>query len=239
VVNELKELMRENVAAPPPDHLDLDALLEAGHRRVRGRRTALVGGISLVAVGAVAAAVVGLGGGSSPKATADTRPEPEAPTIRLSDASPAVEGTDFQVLASHTNQNLDRANGQYFDGVTDDGLILYRDGPRGPDNFDRWGLLDPATNDVDWLPDPGLGGNQAFPIVLGADRLVLATMEGGLEGNLVAHVFDRGSRQWYTVSWPDLPQVGFPSAALGPDGRLYVVTPATQGKPPPGGWPTD
>ena len=27
VVNDLKELMRENVAAPPPDHLDLDALV--------------------------------------------------------------------------------------------------------------------------------------------------------------------------------------------------------------------
>lgn len=238
-MNELKELMRDNVAAPPPDHLDLDALLGAGHRRVRRRRAALVGGISLVAVGAVAAALVGLGGGASPKATADTPPEPEAPTIRLSDASRAVDGTDFQVLASHTNQNLDRANGQYFDGVTDDGLILYREGPHGPRNLESWGLLDPATKDVDWLPDPGLDGNQAFPVLLGADRLVLATMEGGLEGDLAVHVFDRASRQWHTVSWPELPQVGSPAAQLGPDGRLYVDTPATQGKPPPGGWPTD
>jgi hypothetical protein len=29
-----------------------------------------------------------------------------------------------------------------------------------------------------------------------------------------------------------------PSAEVGPDGRLYVRVPATQGKPPKGGWPT-
>ena len=27
-------------------------------------------------------------------------------------------------------------------------------------------------------------------------------------------------------------------AVLGPDGRLYVRVPATQGQPPEGGWPT-
>ena len=50
--------------------------------------------------------------------------------MRLTDAEQAVEGSDFRVLASYTNPNLDRDNGQYFDGVTDDGLILFRDGPR-------------------------------------------------------------------------------------------------------------
>jgi hypothetical protein len=246
VVNDLQELMRENVAAPPPDHLDIDALVVAGRRRVRGRRTALLGGLSLAAVGAVAVIAVSLGGGSVPKATADSPPAPDAPTITLRDASPATEGTDYEVLASHTNPNLDRANGQYFDGVTDDGLILYRDGPHGRDNTVRWGLLDPATSDVDWLPDPRLGVDQAFPVVLGADQLVLATVsyaendnaDGPPVGRLVARVFDRGTRQWRTVSWPGLPQIGYPSAQLGPDGRLYVAAPATQGSPPPGGWPT-
>jgi hypothetical protein len=246
VVNDLKELMRENVAVPPPDHLDLDALVVAGRRRVRRRRTALVGGLSLVAVGAVAATAVSLGGGVAPTATADTPPAPDAPTISLRDASPAVEGTDYQVLASHTNQNLDRDNGQYFDGVTDDGMILYRDGPHGRHNTVRWGLLDPATSDIDWLPDADLGDNQAFPLVLGADQLVLATVSYAQDdnadsppiGRLVAHVFDRGTRQWRTVAWPGLPQIGYPNARLGPDGRLYLLTPATQGSPPPGGWPT-
>jgi hypothetical protein len=192
----------------------------------------------VLAVGAVAAAVVGLGNDSGQKATADTPPAPDAPTITLRDATPAVAGKDYKVLASHTNENLDRANGQYFDGATDDGMLLYRDGPHGLHNTTRWGLLDPASPDVDWLPDPDFGDSQAFPLVLGADQLVLASINGGAEGALVAHVFDRGTRQWHSVSWPDLPQVGFPMAERGPDGRLYVVTPATQGKPPPGGWPT-
>ena len=38
MVNDLKDLMRQNVAAPPPDHLDLDSLVDAGRRRVRTRR---------------------------------------------------------------------------------------------------------------------------------------------------------------------------------------------------------
>jgi hypothetical protein len=238
VVNELKQLMRDNVASPPPDHFDPGALVMAGRGRLRRRRTALVGGVSLVAVGAVAAAVVGFGGGSAPKVTADTPPAPDAPTITLRDASPAVEGTDFRVLASYTNENLRRDNGQYFEGVTDDGQILFHDGPRTQQNINRWALMDPATSTKDWLPDPGAGSNQVFPVSLGSDRLVMTTLEGGSTGNLVAHVFDRGTRQWHTVSWPDLPQVGFPATQVGPDGRLYVVTPDTQGAPPPGGWPT-
>ncbi len=39
-----------------------------------------------------------------------------------------MEGADYRVLASHTNDNLNRGNGQYLDGVTDDGLVLFRDG---------------------------------------------------------------------------------------------------------------
>jgi hypothetical protein len=41
------------------------------------------------------------------------------------------------------------------------------------------------------------------------------------------------------VSWPALPKVGWSPAVLGPDHRLYVSVPATQGQPPEGGWPTD
>jgi hypothetical protein len=50
VVNDLKELMRENVAAPPPDPTDLPALVLAGRRRVRHRRAA-VGGVAAVVAG--------------------------------------------------------------------------------------------------------------------------------------------------------------------------------------------
>ena len=55
---------------------------------------------------------------------------------------------------------------------------------------------------------------------------------------LVAHVFDRATRQWSSIEWPSLPRVEQPRAVLGPDDRLYVFVPATQGQPPEGGWPT-
>ena len=68
-----------------------------------------------------------------------------------------MEGRDYRVLASYTNENLDRDNGQYFDGVTDDGLILFRDGPRIGPARPRFALMDPATGEKDWLPDLHFG----------------------------------------------------------------------------------
>jgi hypothetical protein len=51
-------------------------------------------------------------------------------------------------------------------------------------------------------------------------------------------VFDRETREWRTMEWPDLPAVDGPiGAELAPDGRLYVPVPASQGEPPKGGWP--
>ena len=40
------------------------------------------------------------------------------------------------------------------------------------------------------------------------------------------------------MKWPGLPERRLPAAVVGPDGRLYVSVPATQGQPPEGGWPT-
>ena len=163
-------------------------------------------------------------------------PAPEAPTLRLDDATKAVEGRDYRVLASYTNKNLDRDNGQYLDGVTDDGLVLFRDGPRADQLHPRLALMDPATGGKDWLPDPRLGQQQTTPVGLSADRLVLLGADGGTR--LVAHVFDRSTRQWSGMTWPALPAVDSPTAVLGPDDRLYVSVPASSGAPPEGGWPT-
>ncbi len=142
------------------------------------------------------------------------------------------------MLASHVNENLNRDNGQYFDGVTDDGLLLFRDGPRMDQLRPRFALLDPATGEKDWLPDLDVGQAQTRVLGLGQDELVLLTSEGGLEAELVVHVFDRELRQWSEVRWPGLPAVedSF-SAVLGPDGRVYVPVPSRQGQPPEGGWP--
>ena len=47
-------------------------------------------------------------------------------TLRLSDATPAIAGRDYEVLASHTIQSLAPGDGQRFVGVTDDGKTLCR-----------------------------------------------------------------------------------------------------------------
>ena len=156
MVNELRELLHSNADSAPPESHDLSAVLESGRRRVRHRRLVALGGTAVAS-----AAVIGLTSlvwPSPPDFDAAGVPTPAAPTMRLTDAQEAVRGEDYRVLASYTNDNLEQDNGQYFDGVTDDGLILFRDGPHGVDNTVRIALMDPATGEKDWL-----GESDAMP----------------------------------------------------------------------------
>ena len=245
MVNELRDLLRDNVASAPPDNGDLSAVLRGGRRRVRRRRLAAVGGTAIAS-----AAVVGLTSliwPSPPDFEAAGVPTPNAPTLRLADARVAVEGGDYRVLASYTNDNLEDDNGQYFDGVSDDGRILFRDGPRRDMLRPRFALMDPVTGEKNWLPDPPTSSDeQLWPVDLGAERLVftglhLGEVEGaapGPQSQLFALVYDRTAREWHRLEWADLPALDQPAPGkLGPDGRLYVRVPATEGKPPAGGWP--
>ncbi|WP_436698990.1 hypothetical protein [Nocardioides sp. BYT-33-1] len=242
MVNEMRALLREAAATPPADDIDLAAVLTGGRQRVRRRRAGLAGGLAVAVIGVVAAGSLvqqGTDGRDAPAAS--VVPRPEGPVVRLSDARQAKEGADYDLLTSYTNEDLDAANGQYYDGVTDDGLILFRDGPHGARNKIRYALLDPATGEKDWLPPMGFA-DQVWPAELGADRLVLTSTRAGdgadLKGRLQAHVYDRSTRSWSTVTWPGLPDItGLRSPVMGPDGRLYVGAPATEGAPPPGGWP--
>ena len=238
MVNDLRDLLNSTAASPPPDRFDVGALLADGRRRVRRRRIATFGGTAVATAALVTTASLVSLGGSPPDLAAAGVPQPEAPTLRLADATPAEQGTHYRVLASHTNENLDRDNGQYFDGVTDDGLVLFRDGPRMDQRWPRFALMDPTTGDKQWLSDLDVGQAQTWPLELGEDRLVLAMGEGGMTMELVVHVLDREDGVWSELRWPDLPRVDFPGQAeLGPDGRLYVGVPATRGEPPEGGWP--
>jgi hypothetical protein len=108
----------------------------------------------------------------------------------------------------------------------------------------RFALLDPDTGRKDWLPGlEGVGQSQTWPVELGSGRLVLIGMDetqmstDGTAAPLVAHVFDRSTRRWATLSWPGLVDVELPNGVVGPDGRLYVRTPVTRPGPPAGGWP--
>lgn len=238
-MNNLRELMHDTVASPPAGELHLGPVLTAGRRRVRRRRVRAFGGTALATAAVVATvSLVSLDDGP-PDLVAAGVPQPDAPTLRLTDAVAATEGRDYRVLASHANEDLDADNGQYFDGVTDDGLILFRDGPRMNQPQARFALMDPATDEKNWLPDLDAGSAQTWPLELGEDRLVLLSIdERGETVGLIVHIFDRASRTWRSVTWADLPEVADPfRVVLGPKDRLYVPVPLTQGQPPEGGWP--
>ena len=238
-MTELQDLMLRNVADPPQDDLDLWDVVAQGRRRVTTRRRAAGAGGSALLVAAVVVALVAAGPGQS--VSHRPRPTGEPPggvTLGLSDATTAVAGRDYQVLASHSQENLERGNGQRFMGVTDDGKILIRSGPTADDLTPRLALMDPATGAKDWLPDLHTGQDDTLPVELGAHRLVLLSQGGdGRMGPLIGHVFDRDTGHWQTVTWPSLPDVAGPGGVMGPDGRLYVSIPATQGAVPDHAWP--
>ena len=242
MVNELRELMREATDRPPQDTSDLRALVDAGRRRRRVRRATQVGA-SALAAGAIGVASMWWLNPSPPDLAAAGVPRAEGPVIGLAGARAAVEGTDYRELTSYTNEDLNADNGQYFDGVTDDGLILFRDGPRSGQLFPRFALMDPATGEKDWLPDLKVGQGQFWAAELSRERLVVLSPADvqsaeNLQTTVIARVFDRSTRQWDRLEWPALPSLDGPwSSRIGPDGRLYVLVPATQGSPPPGGWP--
>ncbi|GAA3524522.1 hypothetical protein [Nocardioides daeguensis] len=239
MVNDMRALLHDAAAAPPADDIDLATVLAGGRQRLRRRRARLAGGLAVVVVGTVAlGTVVGRDADGRDTPAASAVPRPEGPVVRLADARQAKEGVDYDVVASQTNDNLDAANGRYFDGVTEDGKILFRDGPHGPENSMRYALLDPATGHKDWLPRfPE--HQQVFPLELGRDRLVLLTAGNDRGTGLRAWVYDRAARTWASIAWAGLPdEADLSKTEIGPGGRLYVGVPATVGSPPPGGWPT-
>lgn len=246
MVTELRELMRETVANPPADIGDLDIVVRRGRRSVRRRQVgvtcAVVMTIAAVITGSMA--LTGFIGGDDPAPAKDRSsvPTPAGPVLRLDDAEPAVAGVDYEVVAAYTNDDLDADNGQYLDGTTDDGLVLFRDGPRAEQLWPRYALMDASTGEKDWLPKLDIGQETAIPLILGEDQLVLLGQKGydaeSDTSELVAYTFDRRTRQWHTMTWPDLPGAEGPwGVTVGPDGRLYVRAPATRGQPPKGGWP--
>lgn len=245
MVNDLAQLMRASADDVPPDDVDVASVVTTGRRRTR-RHRGLIGATALataaVLAGAGTFAWTGAGSGVDDNRLAGGPPRPDAPTLRLSDAERAVEGRDYEELTSYTNEDLEADNGQYLDGVTDDGLVLFRDGPRADQLYPRFALLDPDTGEKDWLPRLDIDQTQTWPVELSSDRLVLLgmgapTSQDGLDVDQVAFVFDRAARTWRTMSWPELPGVELPSGDVGPDGRLYVTTPDTRGAVPEGGWP--
>jgi hypothetical protein len=229
MVNHLRDLLRESVVDAPRGDIDVASVLTAGRRRVRSRRTALlVGTAALVAlVVGGGAALLGLGLGSDFDAanrSGQRQMEPVGPVLSLADARRAREGTDYRVLAKHTNEDLDRAQGQYFAGVTDDDQVLFLDGPRALPQSTGIALMDPRTGEKKWLP--GAPRRVEWPVELSAERLVfIRTLDDDVDP-LQADVFDRVARTWSTIEWRALPIQGripvLGQVSSGPDDRFYV-----------------
>lgn len=226
-MTDLQELLRDSVAAAaPPDHLDLDAVIGTGRRRVRRRRTASLGVGTVAAAALVTGAMsVGVGPERGDGGVAD-QSRWAGPVLELADARPAVQGKDYAVLASHTNDTLDRANGAIYVGVTTDGKLVYADGPHATRNLTRVALVDPATGAEDWLP----GGHRLEHLLYaGGERLVFRTATG--DGELSATVFDRATRTWSEVTWPGLaPHTtstppGYGEMRADDDARIWTTLP--------------
>lgn len=238
MVNELRELMHEATDRPPRDHSDLSAVLSGGRRRVRVRRAGVVGGTALAA-GAIALGSFTWLNPAPADLDAAGVPEVSGPSVRLTDARPAVEGQDYRELVSFTNEDLESDNGHYFEGVTDDGLVLFRAG-QTMNRDERFALMDPKTGEKQWLPDSPGTGDQTWAIELSASRLAVMRFEMG-QGTTVRPVldlYDRSTASWSTITWPTLPADENPSLlTIGPDGRAYVALVTDPGDVPEGGWP--
>jgi hypothetical protein len=241
MVNDLRELMHDASSHPPQDPGDVGALLGAGRRRVRVRRAGIVGGTALAA-GAITLASMSWFNPAPADLAAAGVPQVAGPSVRLTEARPAVEGQDYRELASYTNEDLESDNGEYFEGVTDDGLVLLRAG-QTMNRDERFALLDPASGEKQWLPASPGNGEQSWAVELGTEQLVLmrAVADDGDGAGRVRpelDVLDRAGGTWRTMSWPTLPgQDDLPLVRIGPDGRVYLAVMVDPGDVPEGGWP--
>ena len=173
--------MRENVDYPPPD---------TGPRRggdggrpapLARRRTGVVGGAALFTAGVVALAAVVCRRGVRPRRWPRGDRCRRRPTISFGDAA-GRRGRDLRELTTHTDEQprpgrpaVPRRRHRRRAGA-----VPRR--PRADRLRPRFALLDPATGERDWLPDPRLGQVQTWPVELSADRLVLTSTSSGPDG---------------------------------------------------------
>jgi hypothetical protein len=231
MVNELRTMLHDTVRVPPADGTDARHILAAARGRVRRRRvTVALGAAALtVTVGATPALVGALGGLTGTTGIPASGTPPVGPVLQVADAEPAVEGRDYDVLATLVNENLERANGQYANGVTEDGHVVVQDGPHGAENRIRWGLLDPRTETTQWLPETPAGAAPPEHLIEATGGRLVFLAEVTKPGVLVAWTYERSSNAWEQrlldvartgMSWENSFLAG---SRIGPEDRLYLA----------------
>ena len=124
-MRDLKHLMDEATDHGPSHGIDLGAVLETGHRRVRRRRTGTV----LAAAGLVAAVTAGTALGSALDDHAQDTPaeEPDASgrVLTLADAQFAREGEAYTVLSTQNTTNPGRDNPVAYREVLEDLSLIH------------------------------------------------------------------------------------------------------------------
>ncbi|MFC6286273.1 hypothetical protein ACFP3Q_07725 [Nocardioides sp. GCM10027113] len=219
--HDLSSLLREAAAQPTSEVAsDVVEVVRLGRARVRRRRRTVAVSVCAAAVAvATTVSVLASGAGLGRIDPAEQRLEPVGPVVSPDDAVPGRAGRDWTQLATWTNDNLNRANGQYLSGVTPDGMALIKDGPHGIRNLVRWGLLQPRSGAVSWLP--GTPRNDLERPLLIEDHRIVFYGSVGREAAVI--VFDRDA-----VTWSDPLPLGMSAmevsqAQLGADDRVYFV----------------
>lgn len=224
MVNDLRDLMRSSALGAPSDDVDVVSVVATGRRRVRTRRRVLGAGGATLAAAAVVGAVVLAGGPSGDTDAAGQRqgmPPSVGTVVRLSDARPAVEGVDYDLLTTHVVKDLESEPSAHVTGVTNDGkLVLAETNTSAPA---RVTLIDPSTGVRDKLPR----GPVSQAVELGEERLVFTALaiSDGAGDYRAATVFDRTTRTWSRVTWPGLPPADayvYDVVGMGPDDRVYL-----------------
>lgn len=216
MMTELRQILRETVEDPPAGGIDHAAVLGAGRDRVRRRRRVGVAGAA-AAVAVVTAAVV-VPGGRPPEPAQHVLP---AAPVRLTPDDARPVAPEVLVRTRTVQGPGDDIDYDRIDGITEDGLVVRaRYTYRG--DISEYGLVDPATGSIDWLPQPAWDIGSPQPLELGADRLVFLDNRHAERHHTL--VFDRTTRTWThpRLELPDGRDRFFGTyGQLGDDGRVY------------------
>ncbi|WP_183094425.1 hypothetical protein [Nocardioides stalactiti] len=244
-MTDLRHALREAVAAPPEDGIDLIAVVAQGRQARRGRRrwvvTAIASATATVVVGGVAvAAVVTRDAGDGTPEPAPTPPEriedlqdpvrpprdfvkhpvrdfePDAPLLR---GGVVVGGPDDDLTSAYLTEDLQVLVSRWEVG-----------------SGDRYGLVDPAApTEVDWLPDyPGAAEIYPFcgfwargrgsECVQGARSLSFYYFSPPRSDRIETLRYDRVNREWSRAPRPPRTEGGAGSIeARILDHRRFVI----------------